>query len=429
MNRYIIDFDSTFTQVEALDELVKISLKEHPEREGIVQRIGELTRDAMEGRMSFADSLEQRVKLLNANKKHLKELVRVLKKKVSHSFLRNRNFFKKHADEVIIVSGGFKEFITPVVTAYNIKPEHVYANTFLFDYDDNIVGYDKTNPLSEEGGKVKLLRQLNLHGNVYVIGDGYSDFQLKEAGVVKKFFAFTENIERAVVAEKADHVAPSFDEFLYVNKLPMAISYPKNRIKCLIIGDVPADTVRILKGEGYSVRIKDSFNEKYLKDAGILILAAGETIDDRQVEMADRLKVIGYLGNSMRAVNHELCCRKGIVLFDDRRNNRYSFQFIPKRVIDFINIGSTYFSANFPNIQLFELENAHRFIHIHENKPGIMAKINQVFARHRINILGQYLKTNTQIGYVITDVGHEYDKSIINDLKKIGHTIKFRVLY
>ena len=36
---FIIDFDSTFTQVEALDELARISLKNHPDREIIYQKI------------------------------------------------------------------------------------------------------------------------------------------------------------------------------------------------------------------------------------------------------------------------------------------------------------------------------------------------------------------------------------------------------
>lgn len=429
--KYIIDFDSTFTQVEALDELVRISLENHSEKERIVKEIESLTNAAMEGRLSFTESLEKRVKLLHANKKHLGQLVKVLKKKVSQSFSRNSNFFKKHSEQIFIVSGGFKEFITPVVAAYHILPENIFANTFLFDYEENIVGYDKDNPLSEEGGKVKLLRQLNWKEDVFVIGDGYSDFQLKEAGIVKKFYAFTENIERAAVAEKADHVTPSFDEFLYVNKLPMAISYPKNRIKCLVFGDVPGETLDILKAEGYSVRHKKAaeIEDKYLKDMGILIAADGEKLINKWIEKCNRLKVIGYLGNSSGRIDHEFCARRGIVILDDKRNNRYSGQFIPKRVIDFVNTGSTYFSVNFPDIQLFELAGAHRFIHIHENKPGIMAKINEVFARHHINILAQYLKTNDQIGYVITDVNEEYDKAVINDLKKIPHTVKFRMLY
>src|SRR5690606_11063551 len=107
-NFYIIDFDSTFTQVEALDELVRISLSDHPDREEIYIKIEDLTNAAMEGRLSFRESLTQRVQLLHANQEHLKQLVSRLKKKVSASFSRNREFFKQHADEVLIVSGGFR---------------------------------------------------------------------------------------------------------------------------------------------------------------------------------------------------------------------------------------------------------------------------------------------------------------------------------
>ncbi|MEO6852160.1 MAG: HAD-IB family phosphatase, partial [Mucilaginibacter sp.] len=180
---FIIDFDSTFTQVEALDELARISLKKHPDREKIYKQIEDLTNASMEGKLSFTDSLEARVKLLEANRDHLKQLVTHLKKKVSISFLRNSNFFKTHQDQVLIVSGGFKEFIIPVVTEYFIKKENIYANTFVFDEHDNIIGYDRENPLSQEGGKVKLLRQMNLQGEIFGIGDGYSDFQLKESGL------------------------------------------------------------------------------------------------------------------------------------------------------------------------------------------------------------------------------------------------------
>ena len=177
-------------------------LKDHPDRELIYKKIEDLTNASMEGRLSFTDSLEQRVKLLEATRDHLKLLVRHLRKKVSTSFSRNSDFFKNHQDEVLIVSGGFKEFIIPVVTEYQIKKENIYANTFIFDEDDKIVGYDRTNPLSQEGGKVKLLKELNLQGDIFGIGDGYSDFQLKESGMIKKFFAYTENIERKSVQKR-----------------------------------------------------------------------------------------------------------------------------------------------------------------------------------------------------------------------------------
>src|SRR6201986_642492 len=267
---FIIDFDSTFTQVEALDELARISLKNHPGREKIYKQIEDLTNASMEGRLSFSESLENRVKLLQANREHLKQLITHLKKKVSTSFSRNTEFFKEHQEEVLIVSGGFKEFIIPVVKPYYIKKENIYANTFEFDEEANITGYDRENPLSQEGGKVKLLRELDLQGYIYGIGDGYSDFQLKESGIIKKFFAFTENIERKSVAEKADHITPSFDEFLYINKLPRAISYPKNRIKCLVVGDVGEEAVEQMRKEGYNIRQKEAIEDKYLEEAGVL---------------------------------------------------------------------------------------------------------------------------------------------------------------
>lgn len=426
---YIIDFDSTFTQVEALDELARISLKNHPDKEAIFQKIEDYTNLAMEGQLSFSESLAQRVKLLEANEDHLKQLIKHLKKKVSTSFSRNAEFFKKHADEVLIVSGGFKEFITPVVSQYHIKKENIYANTFVTIGDGKIIDYDHANPLSEEGGKVKLLQHLKLEGELFGIGDGYSDFQLRESGLINKFFAFTENIARESIVSRADHVTPSFDEFLYVNDLPRAISYPKNRILCVVIGNVDPLTIAVLKNDGLSIRHKTSFEEKYIKDVGIIVLADGEKIDREQLKNAAKLKTIGYLGSARNKIDFDLCTKQGIVVFDDPKNNPRNIDFIPKRVADFMNTGATYLSANFPNLQLPKIDKSHRLIHIHQNVPGIMAKINTVFAKHNINIVSQFLMTNADIGYAITDINTEYDKQLFKSLKKIEHTIKFRVLY
>ncbi|WP_412466980.1 HAD-IB family phosphatase [Pedobacter sp. KLB.chiD] len=426
---YIIDFDSTFTQVEALDELARISLKNHPDKEAIFQKIEDYTNFAMEGKLSFSESLAQRVKLLEANEDHLKQLIKHLKKKVSTSFSRNAEFFRKHADEVLIVSGGFKEFITPVVSQYHIKKENIYANTFVTTGDGKIIDYDHANPLSEEGGKVKLLQHLKLEGELFGIGDGYSDFQLRESGIINKFFAFTENIARESIVSKADHVTPSFDEFLYVNDLPRAISYPKNRILCLVIGEVDPLTISILKNDGLSIRHKTSFEDKYVKDVGIIVLADGEKISKEQLKSAAKLKTIGYLGNAKNKIDLNLCTTQGIVVFDDPKNNPRNISFIPKRVADFMNTGATYLSSNFPNLQLPKIDKSHRLIHIHKNVPGIMAKINTVFAKHHINIVSQFLMTNSEIGYAITDINTEYDKQLFKSLKKIEQTIKFRVLY
>jgi D-3-phosphoglycerate dehydrogenase len=426
---FIIDFDSTFTQVEALDELARISLKNHPDREEIYKQIEDLTNAAMEGKLSFSESLAARVKLLEANQTHLKQLTRHLKRKVSASFSRNKVFLKDHQDEILIVSGGFKEFITPVVTEYHIKKENIYANTFVFDDDGNIIGYDQDNPLSQEGGKVKLLKTLNLPGEIFGIGDGHSDFQLKESGMIDTFFAFTENIERKAVAEKADHITPSFDEFLYLNNFPRAISYPKNRIKCLVVGDIADDAFAMMQKEGYNIRHRESIEEKYLEETGVLFCDENNQPTPEQVAQAGRLKVIGCFGRISNRKLSEAACENGIIIFDDPRHNPHNTEFIPKRVMDFMNEGKTHLSCNFPELQPPRVNNAHRLIHIHKNMPGILVKINDVFARHNINIVGEFLVTNAQIGYVITDVNAGYDEEVLSELKKIPHTIKFRLLY
>ena len=104
-------------------------------------------------------------------------------------------------------------------------------------------------------------------------------------------------------------------------------------------------------------------------------------------------------------------------------------EFVSNKIVDFMFKGRTTLSVNFPNLQLPEIKNAHRLIHIHQNIPGVLAKINNILASNSINIVGQYLKTNEHIGYVITDICREYDRDVITDIRNIPGTIRFRLLY
>ncbi|GAB4336456.1 MAG: hypothetical protein OHK0038_14680 [Flammeovirgaceae bacterium] len=624
---FVIDFDSTFTKVEALDLLCEISYAESPQKSEIAAKVKHITDLAMEGKMSFGEALEARVQLLNANKKHLELLINRLRGEVSESIKRNKDFFIQNADDVLIISNGFKDFINPVVTEYGIKPENIYANTFEFDKDGNIIGYDRKNPLAQPKGKVILMKELNLQGEVFVIGDGYTDYQIKEAGLASKFFAFTENISRTNVTEKADHIAPSFDEVLYINKMPLAVSFPKNRIKVLLLEGIHPKAKKIFEDEGYQVELlkgaldEDELIEK-VKDIRILGIRSKTQITRKVVESANRLMAIGAFCIGTNQIDLNACSERGIAVFNapysntrsvvelaigeiillmrnlpdkmanmhqgkwekiatnsfevrnkkigiigygnigsqlsvlaeamgmkvlyydvveklaignarkcsslkellneadivtlhidgrsenknfigekefaqmkdgvvflnlargnvvdikalanaiksgkvrgagidtfpyEPKNNDEEFvtelrnlpnviltphiggstseaqeniaEFVPAKLIEYVNTGNTFLSVNFPNVQLPTLEKAHRLLHIHQNVPGILAKINNTMSKHQINIIGQYLKTNEQIGYVITDIATQYNNEVINDLKSIENTIKFRVLY
>ena len=103
--------------------------------------------------------------------------------------------------------------------------------------------------------------------------------------------------------------------------------------------------------------------------------------------------------------------------------------YVPDKIIDFINSGNTSSSVNFPKLSLPEQSDSHRLIHIHKNQPGVMLKINKIISEYNINIKGQYLKTNEEIGYVITDIDSVYNKEVVKSLKNIPATLKLRVLY
>ncbi len=103
-------------------------------------------------------------------------------------------------------------------------------------------------------------------------------------------------------------------------------------------------------------------------------------------------------------------------------------EFVSSKLIEYLKTGSTFTSVNFPRIQLPVLSGSHRLLHIHKNLPGVLSQINTIFASNSVNVESQFLRTNEKIGYVVTDVDKKYKDSLLEDLKKVDHTIKVRIL-
>jgi len=91
--------------------------------------------------------------------------------------------------------------------------------------------------------------------------------------------------------------------------------------------------------------------------------------------------------------------------------------------------GTSVSSVNFPEVALPSHPNQHRLLHIHENVPGVMSEINQVFSANGINICGQYLQTKEDIGYVVVDVDKAYGELALEKLLQVKGTIRCRVLF
>jgi D-3-phosphoglycerate dehydrogenase len=624
---FVFDFDSTIVQGESLEELAAISLRRHPESAATLREIASLTERTMRGAIPYQEALIRRIELLGATRDHIGTLIKRLKQRISKSILRNRSFFRDNRERILIVSGGFDEVIVPVVKRLGLTAHNVHANSLTYDRKGRITGVDTKNVLSRDNGKADLIRSLKLKRPVVLIGDGITDYQAREQGAVDLFYAFTENVRRESVVEVADQEIASFDEFLYLHKLPMVISYPKSRIKVLLLENIHRDAVRALREEGYTVETASGglgeagLTEK-IRDVSILGVRSKTAIARSALQHAQSLMAVGVFGIGTNHIDLDACAEHGVIVFnapygntrsvvelvigniimlmrkaadrsaelhrgiwrksatgcyelrgkklgivgygnigsqlsvlaealgmdvyyhdiaerlrlgnatkcvtlrellelvdvvtvhvDGRPENEGLFgatefsamkegalflnlsrvmvvdvealaecitsghiagaaldvfpqepkkdgagfsspvlglpnviltphiggstleaqqnigRFVAEALISFVNTGDSSTSINFPQVQLPVLRNAHRLIHVHLNKPGVLSDINGLFVKYNINILGQYLKTTERIGYVITDVSKKYNKSLLGELKKVSHTIKFRVLY
>lgn len=99
------------------------------------------------------------------------------------------------------------------------------------------------------------------------------------------------------------------------------------------------------------------------------------------------------------------------------------------KLLHFLEMGATNGSHTVPELNLPPQEGTHRILHIHNNVPGVLSEINSSLSEHKINILGQYLKTNDQIGYVVLDVDKKLSKNAAELLRSVKGTIKVRLLY
>lgn len=104
--------------------------------------------------------------------------------------------------------------------------------------------------------------------------------------------------------------------------------------------------------------------------------------------------------------------------------------FVSNKLLEYLTMGITFTSVNFPRINPPKITDpqSHRLLHVHQNVPGVLSQINGIFGKNNVNVVSQYLRTNELIGYVIADVDRQYKDSLFDDLLKVEHTIKVRML-
>jgi D-3-phosphoglycerate dehydrogenase len=102
---------------------------------------------------------------------------------------------------------------------------------------------------------------------------------------------------------------------------------------------------------------------------------------------------------------------------------------VTSKLIKYLELGTTEGSHTVPPVSLPPQAGTHRILHIHRNVPGVLGEINSRLSRKGINIVGQYLKTNEAIGYVILDVDSKMSNQAFELLKDVEGTVKTRLVY
>ena len=102
---------------------------------------------------------------------------------------------------------------------------------------------------------------------------------------------------------------------------------------------------------------------------------------------------------------------------------------VSAKLFNYLEKGISTGSHSIPGLALPPQEGAHRILHIHNNVPGVLSSINTLLSKNKINILGQYLKTNDSTGYVVLDIDKSLSKNAIELLKGVKGTRKVRMLY
>lgn len=215
-NTFIFDFDSTLFSQETLDEVLKSTLSNDPQKEKKTKQIEAICQKGMEGQLSLTDSLNQRLAIAKIHKNDIQKYLETAPS-VAPEMQKCIEFLQKREQAIFIISGGFIEWILPLSKTTKIPKSNIFANQLIFDSAGFVTGFMTENPLSQNGGKPKLIQELKsagmLHGDIVMIGDGSSDLEVFRQGQADLFLGFGIYQQRKIIQENTPHFFTNMTHF------------------------------------------------------------------------------------------------------------------------------------------------------------------------------------------------------------------------
>jgi phosphoserine phosphatase len=196
----IFDFDSTLINAESLELLLAPQLANHPEKQAL---IAEITRQGMEGTISFAESLQRRLAIATPTQANIDRLAKRMMNYLTPGMAELIADLQQRGVDIWIISGGLRELILPVGLALNIPATQIHGVQLRFGTQGQFVRMDEQDPFSHSKVDGARLLAQQWHKPSVMIGDGMTDYQVYQAGLVDRFIAFTQHARRNSVLSQS----------------------------------------------------------------------------------------------------------------------------------------------------------------------------------------------------------------------------------
>ncbi|XP_041457069.1 phosphoserine phosphatase-like isoform X1 [Lytechinus variegatus] len=203
------DVDSTLIEDESIDELAAYC--------GVGEAVKDLTKQAMGGQMSYKETLEARLNLINPSRELMEKFIQQSPIKFTKEIPTLVSKLQERGTAIYLVTGGFTCIVRSFAEKLNIPVENIYANKLLFDYDGKYVTFDESQPTCSTGGKPKvmsILKEKFAYKHLVMIGDGATD--MEAVPPADAFIGFGGNQIRSKVQEGAQWFVTDFKELINV---------------------------------------------------------------------------------------------------------------------------------------------------------------------------------------------------------------------
>ena len=178
----LFDLDSTLIKEETIDEIATLA--------GVEKEVKEITKEAMNGKLNFGQSLKKRVSLVKGLPiEKVKELV--LRLRLTEGAEETIKELKKRGYIVGVVSGGFTVATDRIKDILGL--DYAYSNELI--ENDGILTGEVRGPIMDEDAKGKILEEIAKKEGIdlkdtVVVGDGANDISMfKKAGLKIAFCA------------------------------------------------------------------------------------------------------------------------------------------------------------------------------------------------------------------------------------------------